>query len=90
MSSDEIIAVILAAVAKQGAGYAIADYAIFNKEHQFLKKSPVWLGREGSDITFRLIDKLPEPARSEIREEALELRARRAKFEVADESDQPD
>ena len=77
-SNKSHIALILTGVARQGASYALADYLIRDKGFSFLKKSPLWLDEESSDISLSLIRQLPEPEQSELMEEALELRARKA------------
>lgn len=77
-SRAELISLILVGVARQGASYALADFTITEKRFPFLKKSPVWLNRETSDITLKLAAALPGPEGAEILAEAKALRQRRA------------
>lgn len=46
---------VLLTVARQGASYALAAFAMREKGYPFLKKSPLWLSAEGSSISLRLI-----------------------------------
>jgi lipopolysaccharide biosynthesis protein len=45
---------ILTAVARQGISYALAEFITKERKFPFLKKSPVWLNPEASDITLQL------------------------------------
>jgi hypothetical protein len=69
---------ILAAVARKGASYALADFSIHEKRFPFLKKSPVWLDENASNITMALIAGLGGENGTEIQKEAADLRAARA------------
>ncbi len=80
VTSEQMISLILTSVARQGVSYVLAQYSISEMGHSFLKKSPVWLSKEGSDITLKIIRNLPEPIRTELMSEAHELRERKAKF----------
>ena len=77
-SRKDMISLILTGVARQGSSYALADFTITEKRFPFLKKSPVWLNRETSDITLKLAAALPAPEGAEILAEAIALRQRRA------------
>lgn len=74
----ELIGLILTTVARQGASYVLADMAIHEREFAFLKKSPVWLDEEASNITIKLASAFPSEEGAIIVKEALEIRARRA------------
>lgn len=63
---------ILAAARCLGVCYALPDLNLREMAFPFLKKSPVWLQKEASDITLRLIDTLPEDLG--IKDEAISLR----------------
>lgn len=79
-SRQDLIFLILTGVARQGSSYALADYTINEHSFPFLKKSPTWLDREGSDITLHLASGLPGPQGAEILAEAKELRRAKAQF----------
>ena len=74
----DLISLILTGVARQGSSYALADFAINERRFPFLKKSPVWLNREASDITLRLASGLPGTQGAEILAEARALRLAKA------------
>lgn len=76
LTRAELISFILTTVARQGASYALASFNVFERDFPFLKKSPVWLNRESSDITLNILDQLNTPAAAEARAEADVLRAR--------------
>ncbi|MDE3029022.1 MAG: hypothetical protein KGH84_11545 [Paracoccaceae bacterium] len=71
----DLINFILLAVARQGASYALAPYAIAEKRGAFLKKSPVWLSSDSADTTLRLLSQMP--GAEDLLAEAIALRARR-------------
>lgn len=77
---DELKCLILTCAARLGSSYALADFAINDLGFPFLKKSPVWLSREASDITLSLTAKLPGAHGEEIHAEALQLRKAKARF----------
>lgn len=54
----DLVNLILLAVSRQGAGYALASYAIAERGFAFLKKSPVRLNEESARITLDLIGRL--------------------------------
>lgn len=74
----DLIQLILHAVARQGSSYALAAYTINLCGFPFLKKSPVWLSQDASDITLRLASGLPGQVGAEILSEAKALRLARA------------
>lgn len=51
---------ILQAVAETGPAYALLEFALKDKGHAFVKKSPLWLEPEGAKITLRLLSELGE------------------------------
>ncbi len=77
LSRDDLTNFILTATARQGASYALAYFSIFELGYPFLKKSPLWLDLETSDISLRILEKVDTPAAREALEEAklLKLRA---------------
>lgn len=75
---DALIPLILTVVARQGPAYALAAYAIRDKGFPFLKKSPLWLSREGSDVTLTLAGDLAGEDGRAVAAEAQALRAPRA------------
>lgn len=85
-SRQDLICLVLTCVACQGSSYALADFAINERGFPFLKKSPVWLSKEASDITLRLAGCLPGSQGAEILAEAQRLRCVKARF---DESVEP-
>lgn len=77
-AAPDLVKLILLAVARQGASYALAVYAIQERGFPFLKKSPVWLSEESAAITLRLLEGMP--GGEDIAAEARKLRdSRRAK-----------
>ncbi len=74
----ELVALILTAVSMQGSSYCLAGYSARELGFPFLKKSPVWLSRDGSNITLALAARLDGPGGRVIETEAWGLRARRA------------
>ena len=69
----------LAAASLQGTSYALPDLTTKEMGFPFLKKSPLWLSKPGSDTSLQLIADLPNPAKEIILKEARDLVARRAK-----------
>lgn len=78
---QDLTCLVLTCVARQGSSYALADFAINERGFPFLKKSPVWLSKEASDITLRLASGLPGPQGAEILAEAQRLRCAKARFD---------
>lgn len=76
LSRDELIALILTSVARQGPSYSLTDYAIRRHGFPFLKKAMVRLDRTSSDVALRIAASLPGVEGKEILAEALALRAR--------------
>ncbi|MFK7878314.1 rhamnan synthesis F family protein [Roseobacter sp.] len=76
LSRKELTGFILTAAARQGAGYALAYFSIFELGYPFLKKSPLWLDRESSDISLWLLEKLGTPASQDALKEATMLQKR--------------
>lgn len=74
-SRSDLIKLILLAVARQGASYALAPYAVRERGFPFLKKSPIWLSDESAQITLRLLHEIT--GSEGITAEALALRDRR-------------
>jgi len=69
------IFLILTAVALQAMGYALPGYTIPKRGFQFVKKSPMYLTREGSDATLAILDTLEGPLGKIAAQEARALRA---------------
>ena len=67
------IACILAAVSRRASGYALAGYTLRCKGFQFLKKSPLWLSKEGACVTLQIIDRIDGERGVEIAHEARQL-----------------
>ena len=61
---------ILQATACTGPAYALLDFALREKKHGFVKKSPLWLDPESAGITLRV---LSEQGEHVFYEEALQL-----------------
>ena len=72
---EDRINLIFTAVALQAIGYALPGYTIPNRGFQFVKKSPIWLTREGSDATLAILEALEGPLGQIAAKEARELRA---------------
>ncbi len=68
------IHIILAIVGSQPLGYAMPFYTTRYHGFQFLKKSPLWLSRSGSDTMISLLDHLPGPMGRNAAREARALR----------------
>lgn len=73
---DELTGFILTAAARQGTGYALACFSILELGYPFLKKSPLWLDQESSDISLWLLEKIGTPASRDALEEARMLQQR--------------
>ncbi len=69
------IQLVLTAVARQAIGYALPTYTIPRRGFQFVKKSPLWLSREGSDTMLAFLDTLDGPMGRQAAKEAKALRA---------------
>ncbi|WP_159089230.1 rhamnan synthesis F family protein [Tateyamaria sp. Alg231-49] len=65
---------VFMAASTQGMSYALADLNINELRFPFLKKSPLRLSRDGSDVSLRLIQDLPGDMGTAIRAEAEQLR----------------
>lgn len=76
-SREELIALILYVVSRQGASYTLAPYSIFYKGYPFLKKSPVWLCPESSEATMRIAERIEGEGAEELRAEIEALRLAR-------------
>jgi hypothetical protein len=75
-SRAEYVAFALTVVSYQAIIYSMPFYTIGFKEFQFLKKSPLWLSRGGSDNMLKIIETLPPADRDLIAPEAQALRSR--------------
>jgi hypothetical protein len=51
---------ILQATAETGPAYALLEFALRDKGHGFVKKSPLWLEPEGAEVTLKLLSELGE------------------------------
>lgn len=71
----EKIAFILTVVARQGAAYTLTPFAYLEKGYPFLKKTPVKLCRESSDLTLSFALSLPADGGAEIVREIEDWRA---------------
>ncbi|MFU8866226.1 MAG: rhamnan synthesis F family protein [Rhodobacterales bacterium] len=69
ISKDDLITLILVAVARQGASYAIPFYSILHHNFSFLKKSPAWLSYESAATTKQVVALLSDPYRAVIEAE---------------------
>jgi hypothetical protein len=79
VTRSELISFILTAAARQGTGYALAYLSIFELGYPFLKKSPLWLDSDSSEISLRILKKIDTPASREALVEAKLLQAARLK-----------
>lgn len=75
-SRAEYLTFVLTVVSGQAIIYSMPFYTIGFKEFQFLKKSPLWLSRGGSDNMLKIIETLPPVDRDLIAPEAQALRSR--------------
>ena len=66
--------IILTAVARQAMGYSMPFYTLRYRDFQFLKKSPLWLSRNGSDTMLKIMTQLQGPMGRQATEEAKNLR----------------
>lgn len=73
----ELIRLILITVSLQGSSYALAAYSIFWKGFPFLKKSPLWLSRESSDLSLDLARRLNGGPAETIQQEMEAIRTAR-------------
>lgn len=71
---------VLLATAQTGGGYALLDFALRQKGHGFVKKSPLWLDTEGARTTLQLLSEMGEHA---LLEEALLLLRQRMASDAA-------
>lgn len=71
----DLIKLILLSVTLQGSSYALAPYAIWQRNYPFLKKSPIWLSRQSCSNTLQLLDGID--GAEDLLAEARELSARR-------------
>jgi hypothetical protein len=55
------IQVILASVARYAPAYALTFFAIYYKGFQFVKKSPLWLSKDGADTLSDVLADLKGP-----------------------------
>jgi len=69
---DRLEKIVLVVVAHQGMSYALVDYLISKHRFPFLKKSPLWLSNETSQISLEIIAEMGVKAR-QILTEAKEL-----------------
>ena len=76
---EELIGFILTAVARQGISYTQPRLMHQSRGFAFLKKSPIWLDEDASDLTLRFVRDLDGPFGDTIRDEALNLRQTRGK-----------
>jgi hypothetical protein len=74
--ADMVRQFILTAVVRQGSSYALADFTIQEKNFTFLKKSPVWLNDDASQITVEIAKCLTGPFGQQVLLEVLALRSR--------------
>lgn len=74
----ELEALILTVVALYGSSYVIASFLYRHSGFAFLKKSPVWLDQQASDLTIAFVRRLEGSFGKSILNEALELRRCRA------------
>lgn len=72
------ISLILAAVSRQASGYVLPGYSLRCRGFQFLKKSPLTLSREGSEIMEKVISRIEGEAGAEIAAEAKLLLSKRS------------
>lgn len=75
-SRPVLINFILVSISRQGSSYTLADYSIHEGKWPFLKKSPLWLHPESSEISLKLINNTEHPTARIIEEEAKVLAAR--------------
>lgn len=71
-------AFLLWAAARQGISYALQDHTIRRAGFPFLKKSPLWVGADGRDITLRIAADLDGAPGRQISAEAQAIVAARA------------
>jgi len=75
-SRGEYLAFLLTVVSGQAIIYSMPFYTVGFKGFPFLKKSPLWLSRGGSDNMLKIIDTLPPADRDMIAPEAQALRSK--------------
>ena len=74
---DGMIGFVLTAVARLGAGYVLAHDNIMHRGSAFLKKSPVWLDRDASDLTVELVESIGGDLGAALIAEVADLRGRK-------------
>lgn len=72
-----MIGFVLTAVARLGAGYVLAHDNILHRGCAFLKKSPVWLDRDASDVTIELAERIGSETGATLLAEIADLRGRK-------------
>lgn len=70
------IQIVLTAVSAQAMGYVMPYYTLRRRGFQFVKKSPLWISKAGSDTTLDILSSLPGPMGREAYAEARTLTAR--------------
>jgi len=75
-SRAEYLTFALTVVSGQAIIYSMPFYTVGFKGFQFLKKSPLWLSRGGSDNMLKIIETLPPADRDLIAPEAQALRSK--------------
>lgn len=75
----ERIQIILTAVSAQAMGYVMPYFSLKYRGFQFVKKSPLWISKEGSDTTLDILSQLTGPMGREAYKEAKRLVAARRK-----------
>lgn len=78
-SSEQMANLILTSVKRQGVSYALGKFAIENCGFSFLKKSPLWLSAESSQLMLDFIATLDGDLGAHIRAEAAVLAQRAPK-----------
>ncbi|MFX0546767.1 rhamnan synthesis F family protein [Roseovarius sp. S1116L3] len=70
----ERIEFVLKAISSSGLSYALPYYTTHYRKFQFVKKSPLWLSRSGSDTTMLLLSKMTGPMGLQAAEEGKSIR----------------
>ena len=55
------VSIILTAVSGQAMGYVMPYYSFNFRDFQFIKKSPLWLSKDASSLTLRILESLDGP-----------------------------
>ncbi|MEM6636968.1 MAG: rhamnan synthesis F family protein [Pseudomonadota bacterium] len=87
---ETLVRFILTTVALQGSSYALSDFSVRDLGYPFLKKSPLWLDEDASEISMRILKDHGGALTDALVSEASALRNDRADWLNKDPDEQSD